>query len=624
MSEDTNRSTSIAEKVSVSRRKFLAEAGIAGTVGLAGCASDDGGDGNDSDGSDGGGSDGGDGNGSDGGDGDGGEPVDKTWTWYTQTNPKNVQFNPYNAKSTSTTPYDPLAYFNTNESKWVPNILSDWSKDGDTVTVTVDDRFKWHNGEQVTGKDLTTYIGIEKFFGNSIHNFLSDWSADGQTVKLTLTDSSINEAVFYDALLNEELPTYREKFQPFLKELKEAEGDEDALSEAKDNLLNKAMNDPVGNSPYNLQEVRDDRLRYEIFDDYPFADEITYPIREVMFAQSDQQRWLELTEGELDGHGGFGVQKKQVENRPERVDVFNPQENACVGHFFQHDDQWLGKREVRLAIAHVIDMEAASENSNSGILSQYSGMPIRGTAEAWLGDSLDDLTYYGKSTEEDKTRAAELMRQADLEKQDGTWVKPNGDPLQVPLKVISGWNVAVLVGQTIIQSLQSFGIQSELVTEEGTAFFGNSWTPGEFKMIHVHSGFGGYHPYFYYRKPFKSDGNWSMWNPPEEVEVPSTFGDPESSLETVQVGEKVEQLRAATDKEQEKQLVKDLAWAFNQSLPYLISMPYSYPQFLTNDDWEYPAAGSHPKHLQDVDQMYRRAGIHEWLQKRGIVKAKTK
>jgi peptide/nickel transport system substrate-binding protein len=628
MPEDASDSTDRIKKNPVSRRRFLTTTGVAGAAGLAGCASENGSDGDDggngSDGSESNDSDGGGGNDSDGtGEQPQGEPLDETWTWYTQTKPDRIQFNPYNPKSSSTTPYDPLAYFNTNTSEWLPNILSDWSKDGETVTVTIDDRFKWHNGEQVTGEDLTTYIGIEKYFGNSIHEFLEDWSADGQTVEFTLTGSNINQSVFYDALLNEDLPTYRKEFKPLLEGLQSAEGDEDALSKAKDELLNKAIQEPVGNSPYKLVETTDDRLRYEIFEDYPFAGEINYPYREVLFAQSDQQRWLELTKGELDGHGGFGVQKKQVENRPERVDVFNPQENACVGHFFQHDDEWLGKREVRLALAHVIDMEAASNNSNSGVLSQYSGIPIRGIAESWLGDSLGDLTDYGSATEENKTRAAELLRQAGLTKQSGTWTKPSGDPLRVPLNVISGWNVAVLVGQTIVQSFQSFGIKSELITEEGTAFFSNSWTPGEFKMIHVHTGFGGYHPYFYYLKPFKSDSAWSMWNPPEEVEVPSTFGDPTSSLETMNVGQKVDELRAATDTETEKQLVKDLAWAFNQSLPYLISMPYSYPQFLTNDEWSYPADDGYPKHLQEVDEMYRRAGIHEFIQKRGIVKART-
>lgn len=624
MSKNTDETTSIDNKKPVSRRHFLTTAGIAGAASLAGCASDGSGDGSDG----GNGSDGGDGS-DDGNDSDDGgkqsreKPVDETWTWYTQSKPDRTQFNPYNTKNSSSAPYDQLAYFNTNKSEWLPNILSDWSKDGETVTVTIDDRFRWHNGEQVTGEDLTTYIGLEQYFGNSVHEFLEDWTADGQTVEFTLTGENINESVFYDALLNENLPTYRETFRPFLEKLKKAEGDEDALSSAKEELLNKTISEPIGNSPYKLEEVKSDLLRYEIFEDYPFADEINYPYREVMFAQSDQQRWLELTEGELDGHGGFGVQKKQVQNRPERVDVFNPQENACVGHFFQLEDEWLGKREIRLALAHIIDMEAASKNSNSGILSQYSGIPIRGIAESWLGDSLEELTYYGSSTEEDKARAAELLRQAGLEKQNDTWTKPSGDPFKVPLNVISGWNVAVLVGQTIVQSFQSFGIQSELITEEGTAFFSNSWTPGEFKMIHVHTGFGGYHPYFYYLKPFTSDSNWSMWSPPEEVQVPSTFGDPESSLETMKVGKKVEELRAATDTEKEEQLVKDLAWAFNQSLPYLISMPYSYPQFLTNDDWTYPADDGYPKHLQEVDEMYRRAGIHEFIQKRGIVKAKT-
>lgn len=607
----------------ISRRELLIATGVAGLS--AGCASGGG------DGSDGGGdattttadSDGGNGDGGSDGDSDGadGKPVDPTWTWYTQTKPDRTQFNPYNPKNSSGDPYDRLAYFNANESKWVPNIVTDWTKDGDTVTLKLDDRFKWHNGEPVVAEDLEIWFGLEKFFGNTVHDFVEDWTAvDDQTVELTLNDSNINEGVFYNTLLGEELTTYREKFRDYLKQLEEAEGDESAVEEAQSELMDLPIEDPVGNSPYKLQDVRSDRLKFSIFEDYPFSDKINYPTKEVMFAQSDQQRWLELTEGELDGHGGFGVQEKQVKNRPERVDVFNPQENATVGHFFNHNDEWFGKREVRLAIAHAVDLEAMSKNSNSGVLSQYTGMPIRGAAETWLGDLLEDFTYYGKPN---KKRAEELLGEAGLSMENGQWVKPDGNPLTVPIKVISGWNVAVLMGQTMVSTLQDIGIKAELVTQEGTGLFGESWAPGNFKVIHIHSGFGGFHPYFYYKKPFTSDSEWSQWSPPEEVEIPMPIGDPDGSLETMQVGDKVRELRATTDENQEEELVKQLAWAFNQSLPYLISAPYEYPQFLTNDDWDYPAAGSHPKHLQEVDQMYRRAGIHEFIQKRGIVQAKT-
>ena len=172
-----------------SRRQALKVAGTAGLAGLAGCAGGSGGGGSAS---------------SDGGsNGSGGQPADSALTLSEWLVPKDAQYNSFNSKNwpgdASRMLYDAFVRYNVKKQEFQPNLLTDWSIDGKTVTLSTRKQ-QWHDGDPVTADDLVAQLRLEKFMG--LTKFLETAEVTGDhSAKLTLT-SSINPDVFLETFRN--------------------------------------------------------------------------------------------------------------------------------------------------------------------------------------------------------------------------------------------------------------------------------------------------------------------------------------------------------------------------------------------------------------------------------------
>jgi hypothetical protein len=70
--------------------------------------------------------------------------------------------------------------------------------------------------------------------------------------------------------------------------------------------------------------------------------------------------------------------------------------------------------------------------------------------------------------------------------------------------------------------------------------------------------------------------------------VPYPIGDSEGDLKEVDVSEKVSEL-AVSDGEKRAELVRELAWIYNQTIPRIPLALIDRMRFVNTKEWEYPA-----------------------------------
>jgi hypothetical protein len=68
------------------------------------------------------------------------------------------------------------------------------------------------------------------------------------------------------------------------------------------------------------------------------------------------------------------------------------------------------------------------------------------------------------------------------------------------------------------------------------------------------------------------------------------YANPGGPLETVDVRERLAALRRATTEDEERRLVRELAWVVNESVPYLQGYYRPSVSYLNDEGWEFPDA----------------------------------
>jgi ABC-type transport system substrate-binding protein len=276
--------------------------------------------------------------------------------------------------------------------------------------------------------------------------------------------------------------------------------------------------------------------------------------------------------------------------------------------WYQFDNEVLSERAFRQGVAYLIDIEQVAGNTNPRHkgLSQFSGL-ADSVAERWLGDLYDSFTRYGVKSQPEK--AQEKFREAGLSKQGGTWVKSNGKPVQLEI-LTPPWPGPLGLTQTVRSSMNQIGMTADLTSTEPASVVSRR-TNGNFQISAWFFG-GGPHPYFAYQG--FTQPAYNSANGPTTAQIPYPVGDPEGSMQEINVTEKVKQLSVTTNPDKEQELVRELAWFQNQVLPVMTLTNGSVPSYISDDDWEIPS-------LED-DVMGFKAPCY-FLLRLGQLKAKT-
>lgn len=542
----------------ITRREFTGAIAGAGTLAVAGCLDVGGGDGDGS---------------------------DATFTIHETAVPTDLQFNPYNFTNFPQTVvgvlYDQLAKYDPNEGTYIPQVVTDWSIDGETATLEISEEHTWHDGEDLTAEDIATQISLDIYMGESISSYVESASAvDDYTVELAL-NGSVNEEILYHDLFGKRANAPVSEYSDFLEDFENA-ADDDEIADVQAELLEFQLEEPVGSGPFAFDDVNEEELTLVRFEDHPAADDISFDSYAAINVDDVAPA---LEHGETDGTPFSFVPEEQVNDLPDHV--LETRHDVYVGPAltFQLDHDHWGQRELRKAIAYIVDREAVAGNTDATMVaSEYSsGIPVP-VAEDWVGDA--GMEMY----EPDEESATALLEEAGWEKDGETWVDSNGDPVR-PSISSPEWPDWVTTAQTIVSQLQSFGIEAELNSVDSSTYFGDTFPNGDFELAIDWWGGASSYPYFGFSWVFEGQNQEGpdAWNMPEEIDTPMPVGDPDGDLQAVNVPEKLTELtqtESGTDAETE--LIEELAWVINQTLPKLPIHEKQDQSFLNTERWDVP------------------------------------
>lgn len=599
MTSDNHTSETWADRDGT-RRKFLLKTGTAATVGLAGCAGDggntDGGsDGNSSDG-------GGDGNDSNGGS-DGQSRVDQTYMDQTRYVPTDADFNPWALKgatgSTTDWIFDSLAYFNDRTLKYEPGLATNWEfrPDAQELEITLQDT-EWHDGTKFTSQDVATHFRIAKHFGSNIWNFIEDIELPDDQTLLANLSGDVNQELVKLRVLSVEPRTKYDQFKDLLQSLQDAEGDEDAMSEAKKAVQEMSLTKPVGYSSWQVTDRSASNVFLEPFEKHPWADNIEHSRVQLRYLETNQNIYSAFISKKLD-NVGIPVPVKLADQFPDDAILYELNGTFTSGIAFNFADKDYGNRKVRKAIALAINNKPAAQNAG-----EFVPVPIqcgivgydRGIPKEYLGDVYDQLEDLSQQNLE---RAAQYLQEAGYSRNSNDkWVRPNGKPLKAPVLVPGGWSDQMRQCQSVVGQLKDFGIDATLRTKEASTVI--SQRQAQNFRISYYFQWGVYPVQRYQHLWNTPQGRQKIFSYPSKVKNVHAPFSLDNEKTTIDAGKLVTDLRTTSDDQKAKEIIQQLAWAYNQELNgYEIS---NHPGNLWHqaDDWNLPAKDDAAAELSTV------------------------
>jgi len=346
------------------------------------------------------------------------------------------------------------------------------------------------------------------------------------------------------------------------------------------------------------------------------ADHINFP-RMALKAGTGSKKQAWLSQDVIDGWR-LTIPAEVRDELPDHVGGTKKPIFNGLGLAFNFNKEPYDDPRVRRAFAHLLPRKQIQQNNSMAYLKdphRYASGLDPTVVDRWLGDFKDQLTTYAW-TEQNPEKAASLLRDAGFRKQNGTWVDDSGNALEAPIKVrvtAAEWVTEV---QYMASLLKNFGIKANMVTE-GTAF-ASEFLNGEFVL--AGNWWGGWsqtgHPYFMYRNLYDFEKPIEGANLPTTVDVPWPPGDPDGDTKTVDIAKKTQTLAHATDQEA-KQLVRELAWTYNQNVPRYPIQTHNQTYWYTTDDWNVPEKFTENPEMQTLKP------VRTWLRLGGLT-AETK
>ena len=552
----------------ISRRHVIKLSGVAGATALAGCT--------------GGGSSSGEMTANSDG------VFDVTLTGATNEGvPSNMHLNPMATQNydwiAGNHVFERFAAYNFETQEFEMAGLSDWSFDGETVTLTIRDDLKWDTGDDVTAGDVITQFRLMKKTEATLWDFTDsvEQGEDDKTVVLTLSRST-NPEIIKHTLANSDLrihgyqPVYNEFLDQDAAAIQQFEWEEDVH----------------GNGPFTFESKSDQAWTLTRNEHFYNAEEVKFSTYELLNRQDNNALQQGLMGGELDVVSSLFVPPSVVEGLPDSVEEVTLPANWGYGVIFNHNHEDFGKRKVRQAIAHVINRQQVADNA--GPRTKNPAPKVTGISpadqESWLGDAYDSFESYGPDATQSEEAAA-LLREAGYEKSDGTWQDSDGNTLGGSYTTPASWSDWTTATNTVVDQLNAFGFDFE-INSIPTSDFYSAYTESEFAIGAFYWMPGGARssfPYFPLR--------WQLNNPDiggghnfeeKEYTIPAMEGSGEM---TINPFEEIQSVATTQDEAAVTEAIRRVAWHSNQNLPLLGLVEKQDQSWLTNDGWDIGSAG---------------------------------
>lgn len=585
MANNHNRNRS---ESGASRRRVLAGLGSAGlTMGLAGCSggSDDTTAETTSRESD------------EGTAAQGGEPMDSSLTLTQQRNPNDSKYNPHNSAGMTECRralFDRFMFKNLAAGEYEGYAISEWSYEGQSLSLTVRDGLTWHDGNAVSATDLVTYLKLHLYTNGSLSPYVDDVAgdvtADGERTVTVALNTRVNEEILLAYLQPMRMSTPTSVFGEFVTKFENASSDEE-MSSVTSELQNFGLDEPVGCGPFEFEDADAQRILLTKFKDHPDADNVNFPEVEYRFASNNQNRWAALINGETDGEGTLFMPSNKVNQLPESVNVGLVPRHTGMGLVFNNEDEVAGDLNVRKAVAHIVNRDQIAAASGGGTDTKVGvDVPAFLTSQfnndienRWLDGVYDKFDPYGP----DKQKATQYLQDAGYSKSGGTWQDGDGNPLSLEVKCTAAFSDWVSACEAIVSQLQEFGIDASLLTVEGSSYWGTIYEHDYQLCVEFWASYSQSHPYFHMQKIWGEGGIADLAQVDPVVEADTLNGE----TQKVDMGKRVSELSSQTGDEATGS-IQELAYLSNQTLPIIPMMEKLSQTFVTTDDWNVPSTDS--------------------------------
>ncbi|GAB3672852.1 ABC transporter substrate-binding protein [Halopiger thermotolerans] len=504
---------------------------------------------------------------------------------------QNASWNPYDPNSAMANfdppglIYDPVLIHYQSHDTFQGVIADNWEKEDESILVEFSDQWTWHDGDPVTVHDWKTDWDINFAISDitspdtPASDYISEVEVvDDYAIRFHLRDDYALESVLVNELsamiMIKEEGVGSPSFGEWRDRLVDADPETDEASQLVSDFQewSPALEDVVGNGPFQIKEVTDSAFVGEIYEDHPNAENV-YFTEYVIERHEDQV--LAFMEGAVDAIAlNLPESPDIMQQLPEHHEINRDYNHvwSVLYNFGNYDwpnspaenptNQPITSDErVRHAIAYALNREELW----ASVPEEYDlyELPSTFLNQTAVDEGLVDIEGYSDYAQ-DRDRAASLMEEAGYQRDDGQWYDENGDPAELNLLAQSSTSVQVDGLNAVQHQLEEFGFTANLdAVDEAT--YGESRLNGDHDIIFDN------HPVFSIMGLTYVGFVWEWFSnlnhidyANETFEVPSEIGNPDSE-ETMEINvmDEIDQLHLTGD----NKYLQRLTWWYNQTLP---------------------------------------------------------
>lgn len=526
--------------------------------------------------------------------------------------PTERHCNPWNSSQRGTWHpgaliFDRPVIYSPSEDEIYPLIATDWEMvDDTTLEFTFSEDWSWHDGDQVVADDWVMQLQIaleilefQAEDGDRPHQVIESAEApDEQTARVNLHDPLSAKVavqnVTADLVGDESRGIFTkhtdDQWSEWHEQLQNTDDDSEMESLLEEITTEKypALEDAVGNGPFQVADLGDNTMVFETFDDHPNGDNLNFSEFSSHVYQNNNPTQPYANDEVDAAHTQFPVEDDVESQLPDghtlikegfstnKLFAFN------CGHEIDFDTPF-DSVNVRKAVCHIFDRQQVS-SSLEGVNRLFEWPPCRvpgnvldeGSHDA--AEWVQDFEMYGQN---DTERAAEYLREEGYEQDDdGNWLTPDGE--QFEINIMGG--VERKDFGVLKQNLNDFGIETNQ-QEPDDATLDERRQSGNYHIMPDGSSANGV------RALWALDlvPNWiqSITHFEPETEIPMPVGDPEGSegTKTINVEEHIRQWQVTDD----DQYHRELLWWWNQTVPEMEAMFQPDAGAYNADNWSLDA-----------------------------------
>lgn len=457
----------------------------------------------------------------------------------------------------------PLATYVAKEDKYEPMLAKSWVLSDDNKKIKLDLRAntKWRTGEEVTSKDVWTTFMMYKLVGNPVWNYVKEINIiSDKSLEFVLSSET---ALIYRYILRKPIVdtitygVYADKLAALIKA-----GKDSTSTEWKD-LANEFSNfrPKIANStgPYYLSAENVSESHIELLKSANSFLAKTVKFDKVRVYNGDVTNLTPLVlnkeidylthqfpASSMQTFMGLGYQKIQLQG----VDG--------IGLYFNGAVKSLGQKEVRQALAYVIDRNRIGELALPGVTrgTKYvSGLGDIMT-ETWVDTS--KLTNYSVNY----AKAKELLESVGMKQKNGKWYQADGTEFSLTVQSPTSWADASTAASEIAQQLTAFGITSVFEGIDPNSRQ-SKINEGKFELALSFFGTAQPHPMFAFETPLLvSNANVAKGLSYPMIQNTAAFG-------KINLQELIYESTKGYDVAKQKKIVEKIVYTVNDTVPYL-------------------------------------------------------